>query len=75
MVVQTDKVLGPGAIDPQEYVRYSTRDHLGDKRTYQRLTPAAASYCAIKEQKMLESGYELTKTGSARKRENFFARI
>ena len=54
MVVQTDKGLGPGAIETREYVRYATRDHLGDTWTYQRLTPAAASYRAIKVQKMLE---------------------
>ena len=54
MVVQTDKGLGPGAIKPREYIRYATRDHLGDKRKDQRLTPVAASYCAIRVQKMLE---------------------
>ena len=54
MVVQTDKGLGPGAIEPREYVRYATRDHLGDTQTYQHLTPAAASIRAIKVQKMLE---------------------
>ena len=54
MVVQTDKGLGPGAIKPPEYVQYATSDHLGDTRRYQRLTPAAASYRAIKVQKMLE---------------------
>ena len=54
MVVQTDKGLGPGAIDPREYVRYATRDQLGNKWTYQRLTPAAASYRATLVQKMLE---------------------
>ena len=53
VVVQTDKGLGPGAIEPREYIRYATRDHLGDKRTYQRLTPVAVSYRAIKVQKML----------------------
>ena len=46
MVVQTDKGLVPGAIEPREYVRYATRDRLGDTRTYQRLTPAAATYRA-----------------------------
>ena len=54
MVVQTDKGLGPGSIEPREYVRYSTRDHLGDTRKYQRLTPAAATYCATLVQKLLE---------------------
>ena len=54
MVVQTDKGLGPGAIEPREHVQYATRDHLGDKRTYQRLTPAVASYHATLVQKMLE---------------------
>ena len=54
MVVQTDKGLGLGAIDTREYVRYATRYHLGDKRTYQRLSPAAASYRATLVQKLLE---------------------
>ena len=54
MVVQTDKGLGPGTIEPREYIRYATRDHLGDKRTYQLLTPASASYPATKVQNMLE---------------------
>ena len=54
MVVQTDKVLGPGAIEPREYVHYATRDHLGDTRTYQRLTPAAAAYRATLVQNLLE---------------------
>ena len=54
MVIQTDKGLGPGAIEPREYIQYATRDHLGDKRTYQRLTPEAASYRVTKVQKMLE---------------------
>ena len=53
MVVQTDKGLGPRAIDPHEYVRYATRYHLGDTRTYQRLTPAAAAYCATSVRKLL----------------------
>ena len=54
MVVQTEKILGPGAIEPREYFQYATRDHLGDTRTYQRLTPAAAAYCATSVQKLLE---------------------
>ena len=54
MVVQTDKGLGQGAIEPREYVRYSTRDHLEDTRTYQHLTPAVASYCATSVQNLLE---------------------
>ena len=54
MVVHTDKGLGPGAIDPRKYVRYATRDHLGDTQTYQRLTPAAASYRATLVRKLLE---------------------
>ena len=41
MVVQTEKGLGPGAIEPREYFHYATGDHLGDTRTYQRLSPAA----------------------------------
>ena len=32
MVVQTDKGLGPGAIEPREYIQYTTRDHIGYKR-------------------------------------------
>ena len=54
MVFQTDKGLGPGAIVPREYVRYATRDHPGDTRTYQRLTPSAAAYHAILVRKLLE---------------------
>ena len=52
MVVQTEKILGPGAIEPREYFQYATRDHLGDTRTYQRLNPAAADYCATSVQKL-----------------------
>ena len=51
MVVQTNKDLSPGAIEPREYIRYATRYHLVDKRTYQRLTPEAAYYRAIKVKK------------------------
>ena len=54
MVVQTDKDLGPGAIEPRESLRYKTRDHLGDTWTYQRLSPAAAAYRATSERKLLE---------------------
>ena len=54
MVVQTDKGLGPGATEPREYVRYATIEHLGDTRTYQRLSPAAAAYCATSVQNMLK---------------------
>ena len=54
VVVQTNKGLGPGAIEPREYIQYAIRDHLGDKRTYQLLTPAATSYRATKVQNMLE---------------------
>ena len=75
MVVQTDKGLGPGAIEPQEYVRYATIDHLGDTRTYQRLTPAAASYCAIKVQKMLEKWIRTYLDVLSKEERNFFARI
>ena len=39
---------------PREYVRYATRYHLGDTRTYQRLTPAAAAHRATSVQKLLE---------------------
>ena len=55
MVVQTDKGLGPGAIEPREYVRYATRDLLGDTRIYQRLSQAATSYCATLVRKLLEN--------------------
>ena len=54
MVVQTDKVLGPGAIKPRDYVCYATRYHLGDTWKYQRLTPEAAAYRATLVQKLLE---------------------
>ena len=33
MIIQTYKGLGPGAIEPREYVRYDIRDHLGDMWT------------------------------------------
>ena len=54
MVDYTDKGLGPGAINPREYIRYAIRDHLGDKRTYQCLTQAAAAYFATLEKKLLK---------------------
>ena len=54
MIVQTDKGLGPVAIEPREYSHYATRDHLGDTQTYQRLRPAAAAYRATSVQKLLE---------------------
>ena len=54
MVVQTNKGLGPGAIEPRDYVRYATRDHVWDTRTFQRLTPAAVTYCATLVQNFLE---------------------
>ena len=54
MVVQTDKGLDPGAIDPRVYVCYATRDYLGDKRTYQCLSPGAESYRANLVQELLE---------------------
>ena len=54
IVVQTDKGLGQGAIEPREYFQYATRDHLGDTRTYQRLSPAAAAYRATLVKKLLE---------------------
>ena len=54
MVVQNDKGPGPGAIEPREFVRNATRDHRGDTRTYQCLTPAAASYRATSVRKLLE---------------------
>ena len=54
MVFQIYKGLGLGAIEPREYVCYTTRHHLGDTWTYQRLTPAVASYCATSVQNLLE---------------------
>ena len=54
MVVQANKGLGPGAIETREYVRYASRDHLGDTRTYKRLTPAAVTYCSTPVRKLLE---------------------
>ena len=54
MVVQTDKDLGPGAIDPPEYLQFEIKDHLEKSQTYQRLSPAAAEYCATLVQKLLE---------------------
>ena len=54
MVVQTDKGLGLGAIDPREYFRYATRDYLGDTWTYQSLSLAAAADRATSVRKLLE---------------------
>ena len=54
MVVQTDKGLGPGAIEPPEYFRLSIKYHLINAQTYQRLTPAAAAYHAKSVQNDLE---------------------
>ena len=54
MVVQTDKGLGLGVIEPREYFQYATRDNLGDTQTYQCLSPAAAAYCVASVQKLLE---------------------
>ena len=54
MVVQTNKGLGPGAIEPREYVRYVKRDRLGYKRTCQRLSPESTSYRTTLVQNMLE---------------------
>ena len=54
MVVQKDKGLGPGAIEPEVYFHYATRDHLRDTQTYQRLIPAAADYHATSARKLLE---------------------
>ena len=72
MVIQTDKGLGPGAIDPRESVRYATRDHLGVMRTYQCLTPAAASYRAIKVQKILEKWIQTYLDVISKEERNFF---
>ena len=54
MVVQTDKVLILGAIDPPEYFRFSIKYHIGNAQTYQRLIPAAAAYYATLVQNLLE---------------------
>ena len=54
MVIQTEKGLGLGEIEPREYVHYTTRDHLGDTQMYQLLTPAASAYRAILVRKLLE---------------------
>ena len=58
MVVQTDKGICPGAIDPKEYFRFLIKYHLGDNRTYQRLAPAATAYYATSVQKLLEKWIE-----------------
>ena len=54
MVVQTDKGLGPGEIDPQEYFLFTIKDNLGNAYTYQHLIPAAAAYHPTSVQKLLE---------------------
>ena len=54
MVIQTDKGLGLGAIDTKEYFRFAIKDHIGDAKTYQRLSQVAAAYCATLVQKLLE---------------------
>ena len=56
MVVQTEKVLVPESIEPKEYFQFPIKDHLGDARTYQRLSPAAAAYCATLVRKLLQKG-------------------
>ena len=48
MVVQTEKGLGPLAIEPWEYF------YLGNDQTYQRLVPGAAAYCVTLVQDLLE---------------------
>ena len=53
MVVQTDKGLDPGEIEPKEYFRFAIKDNIVDARTYQRLIPVAAAYCATSAQKLL----------------------
>ena len=54
MSVQTEKGLGPGEIDPQDYSRFPIKNHLGNAQTYQCLIPAAASYCTTSVRKLLE---------------------
>ena len=75
MVVQTNKGLGPRAIEPRECIRYATRDHLGDKQTYQRLIPVDASYCAIKVQKMLAKWIRTYLDVLSKEEKNFLALI
>ena len=53
-MVQTDKGLGPGSIEPNEYFQFTIKDHIGDTRTYQRLIPEDAAYRATSVQKLLE---------------------
>ena len=53
MVVQTEKVLGPREIDPQEPFRSAIKYHLRNAQTYQLLIPAAAAYHATSVQKFL----------------------
>ena len=54
MVVQTDKGLGPGEIEPPEYSRFSIKYHLVNAQTYHRLIPAAAAYHANLVRNVLE---------------------
>ena len=54
MVVQTDKCLGLGEINPPEYLRFDIKDHLGYSQVCQCLVPAAAAYCATSVWKQLE---------------------
>ena len=53
MLVQTNNGIGPGTIEPREYFRCATRDHLGDTRTYQHLRPVATAYHATSVKKLL----------------------
>ena len=74
MVVQTDKGLGPGAIEPREYVHYATGDHLEDKQTYQRLSPVAASYHATLLRKLIEKWIRTYLEMLSKGRKKFFSR-
>ena len=62
MFVQTNKGLGPGAMDPLEYFRFAIKDHLRNAQTYQLLIPAAAAYLATSVRKFLEKWIKLTCT-------------
>ena len=54
MVVQTDKGLGPEAIEPPESFRSSIKYHIGNAQTYQHLIPEAAAYLETLVQKLLK---------------------
>ena len=53
VVVQTDKGLGPGAIDPPGYFPFAIIDNFGNVQTYQCLSPEAAAYRATSVRKLM----------------------